>query len=159
MCTLPNMAAFCSSLMSCSPAMLFEFFVNDFQMVPVTSIVTGITSTEALIRCLCFTFHMRSMHTISIVTSFYVKILSPEIAMSINTHVPCKLTPIVTSCLLLRMVLSSFHWFITEFIEWYIPYFIPHTVLFLLLIYIVTWGWPSTRSETCRQPINKDNNI
>jgi len=64
-------------------------------MVPVTPVVTGITSTEALIRCLCFTFHMRYMLSISIVTSFYVTFLSPEIAVSINTHVPCSLTPIV----------------------------------------------------------------
>jgi hypothetical protein len=93
MCTVPNMAAFCSSLMSCSPAVLFGYFVTDFQMVPVTPIVTGISSTEALIRCLCFTFHMRSMHSISIITSFYVTFLSPEIAISINTHVPCPLSP------------------------------------------------------------------
>jgi hypothetical protein len=79
--------------------------VKDFQTVSGTAIVTDITSTEALIRCLCFTFHMRSVHSISIVTSFYVTFLSPEIARSIRTHVPCSLTPIVTSDLLLRIVL------------------------------------------------------
>jgi hypothetical protein len=109
------MAAFCSSVMPYSPGMLFGYFVNEFQIVPVTPVVTGITSTEALIRCLCFTFHMRSMHSISIVTSFYVTFLAPEIAMSINTHVPSSLTPTITSGLLLRMFLSSFHLFITEY--------------------------------------------
>jgi len=114
-CTVPNMAAFCSSLMSRSPGMLFGYFVNDFQMVPVTPNFTGITRTEALIRCLCFTFHMSSMHSISIVTSFYVTFLCPEITLSNNTHVPCSLTPTVTSGLFLRMILSSFHLFVTKY--------------------------------------------
>jgi len=104
------MAAFCSSLMSCSPGTLFGYFVKNFQMVPGTAVVTDITSTEALIRCLCFTFHMRSMHSISIITSFYVTFLSPEIARSINTHVPCSLTPIFTSDLLSRIVLSLLYY-------------------------------------------------
>jgi len=32
-----------------------------------------------------------------------------------------------------------------------------YTVQFLLLIYPVTWRWPSRRAETCRQPNNKVN--
>jgi hypothetical protein len=114
MCAVPNMAAFCSSLMSFSPDILFGYSVNDFHVVPLTPVVTAITSAEALIRCPCFILHMRSMHSISIVTSFYVTFLSPEIAVSINIHVPCSLTPTVTSGLFLRMVLSIFHFSITE---------------------------------------------
>ena len=66
--------------------------------------ITGIT--------LVFTFQM---HCISIVRPFYFKIflasflnifLSPEIATSINIHVPASLSQIIMSGLLLRMVLS-----------------------------------------------------
>ena len=39
----------------------------------------------------------------------------------------------------------------------FILYFVTHTVLFLLLIYLVTWGWPNRRAETCRQPNNNVN--
>jgi hypothetical protein len=42
--------------------MLLTYFLNDFEMVPVAPIITGIT--------LVFTFHMRCM---SIVRSLYFK--------------------------------------------------------------------------------------
>ena len=58
MCAVPNMAVFCSSLTSWFPGMLRMYFLNDFEMVPVAPIITGIT--------LAFTFHMRC---ISIVRS------------------------------------------------------------------------------------------
>ena len=70
-----------SSLTSCFPGMLLTFFLNDFEIVPVVPIITGITFV--------FTFHMRC---ISIVRSLYFRIfsasslitfLSPEIATSI----------------------------------------------------------------------------
>ena len=63
------------------------YFVNDFEMVPVVNIITGITFV--------FTFHI---HYIPVVRSLYFKIfsgcflitfISPEIAMSINRHVAC----------------------------------------------------------------------
>jgi hypothetical protein len=66
--------------------MLFRYFLKDFEMVPVARIITGITFLLA--------FHMRSM---SVVRSLYFKIFSasfliaflpPEIAISINRHVP-----------------------------------------------------------------------
>ena len=78
------------------------YFMNDFQMVPVAPIITGIT--------LVFTFHVRC---ISIVRSLYFKIfsasflitfLSPEIATSINIHVPASLSRFMSG-LLLGMVL------------------------------------------------------
>ena len=51
MCAVPNMAVFCSSLTSCFPGMLLTYFLNDFEIVPVAPIITGITFV--------FTFHMR----------------------------------------------------------------------------------------------------
>jgi hypothetical protein len=43
MCAVSNMAAGCSYLMSCFPGMLLTYFLNDFEMVPVAPIITGIT--------------------------------------------------------------------------------------------------------------------
>ena len=43
MCAVPNMAVFCSSLTSCFPGMLLKYFLNDFEIVPVAPIITGIT--------------------------------------------------------------------------------------------------------------------
>ena len=60
MCAVPNVAVFCSSLTSWFPGMLLTYFVNNFEMVPVAPIITGIT--------LVFTFHTRC---ISIVMSLY----------------------------------------------------------------------------------------
>jgi hypothetical protein len=42
-CAVPNMAVFCSSLTSWFPVMLHTYFSNDFEMVPVAHIITGIT--------------------------------------------------------------------------------------------------------------------
>jgi hypothetical protein len=42
MCAVPNMAVFCSSLTSWFPCMLLRYFLNDFEMVPVAPIITGI---------------------------------------------------------------------------------------------------------------------
>jgi len=63
MCAVPNMAVFCSPLNSWFPAMLLTYFLNDFEMVQVSPIITGITFV--------FTFHMRC---ISIVRSLYFRI-------------------------------------------------------------------------------------
>jgi hypothetical protein len=41
MCTVPNMAVFCSSLTSWFPGMLLTYFLNDFEMVPVAPLITG----------------------------------------------------------------------------------------------------------------------
>ena len=42
MCAVPNMAVFCSSLTSWCPGMLLTRFLNDFEIVPVAPITTGI---------------------------------------------------------------------------------------------------------------------
>jgi hypothetical protein len=39
MCSVPNMALFCSSLTSWCPGMLLTCFLNDFEMVPVAIII------------------------------------------------------------------------------------------------------------------------
>ena len=44
MCAVPNMAVFCSSFTSCFPGMLLTYFLNDFEIVPVAPVITGITS-------------------------------------------------------------------------------------------------------------------
>jgi hypothetical protein len=42
-CAVPNMTVFCSSLTSWFPGMVLTYFLNDFEMVPVAPIITGIT--------------------------------------------------------------------------------------------------------------------
>jgi hypothetical protein len=43
MCAVPNMAVFWSFLTSYIPGMLLTYFLNDFDIVPVAPIITGIT--------------------------------------------------------------------------------------------------------------------
>ena len=50
MCAVPNVAVFCNFLILFFPSMLLRYCLNDFEMVPVVSIITGIT--------LVFTYHM-----------------------------------------------------------------------------------------------------
>ena len=50
MCAVPNVAVFCSSLTSWFRGMLLTYFLNDFEIVPVAPIITGIT--------FFFTFHI-----------------------------------------------------------------------------------------------------
>ena len=57
-------AVFWSSFTSCFPGMLLTYFLNDFEIVPLAPIITGITFV--------FTFHM---HCISIVRSLYFIII------------------------------------------------------------------------------------
>ena len=104
MCAVPNMAIFCSSLASCFPGMLLTYFLNDFEIVPFAPIITGITFV--------FTFHMccisviRYLYISIFSASFLITFLSPEIATSINIHVPFSLSRVIMSGLLLGVVLS-----------------------------------------------------
>ena len=92
MCAVPNMTVFCSSFTSCFPGMLLTYFLNDFEIVPVAPIITGTTFV--------FTFHthcisiVRSLHFRILSASFLITFLSPEIATSINIHVPSSLSRI-----------------------------------------------------------------
>ena len=53
MCAVPSMAVFCSSLTSWFPGMLLTYFLNDFEMVPVTPLLllllTGAEGEEHLL--------------------------------------------------------------------------------------------------------------
>ena len=88
-CAMPNMVVFCSSLISCFPCMLLRYFLNDYEMVPVAAIITGIAFV--------FTFHMhcicivRSLYMRILSASFFITFLSPEIATSLNMCVPYSL--------------------------------------------------------------------
>ena len=103
-CAVPNMVVFCSSLNSCFPGMLLTHFLNDFEIVPVAPIITGITFV--------FTFHMRCITVVFLFyfrifsASFLIIFLSPEIATSINIHILFSLSRIIMSGLLLEIVLS-----------------------------------------------------
>jgi hypothetical protein len=55
MCAVKNVAVFCRSFMSYFPSMLLRYFLNDFEMLLVDPVITGITFV--------FAFHM---HCISI---------------------------------------------------------------------------------------------
>ena len=43
MCAVPNMAVFCSSLISCFPGVLLRYCLSDFEMVRVAPIISSIT--------------------------------------------------------------------------------------------------------------------
>jgi len=82
MCAVPVWQFFCISFISCFPAMLLRNFMNEFEMVPVAPIISGIT--------VVFKFHMR---WISVVKALYFRIfsasllvtfLSPEISTSVK---------------------------------------------------------------------------
>ena len=54
MCAVPNMAVFCSSFTSWFPGMLLMYCLNDFEMVPVAPIITGITLLLLLLLLLLY---------------------------------------------------------------------------------------------------------
>ena len=105
MCAAPNMAVFCSSLISCFPGMLITYFLNDFEEVPVAPIITGITFVFTLHKrwiCIVRYLYRRVFSACSLITS-----LSSEFT-SINIRVPCSLSLILTSGFFLGIVLSVF---------------------------------------------------
>ena len=60
MCSLPSMAVFCGSLVSCFPGVFLRYCLSDSEKLPAASVITGVTFVFAL--------HMR---WISIVKFFY----------------------------------------------------------------------------------------
>ena len=112
MCAVPNMAVFCCSLTPCFPGMLLTYFLNNFEIVPVAPIITGIA--------LFFNISiLRYLYIWIFSASFLITFLSPEIATSINIleHVLFPLSRIIMSGLLLGIILSvctcSFHNMVT----------------------------------------------
>ena len=69
-CAVPNMAVFCSSLTSYFPGMLLTYFLNDFEIVPVAPIITGITLF---------------LHSIIIIIIIIIKHYSPLWTLASNT--------------------------------------------------------------------------
>jgi hypothetical protein len=51
MCAVPDMAVFCIFLIPRFPRMLLGYFLNDFEMIPVDPIITGITCVFAFQIC------------------------------------------------------------------------------------------------------------
>jgi hypothetical protein len=45
LCAVPNMAVFCSSLISCFPGVLLRYCLNDFEMASVACVITGLSSS------------------------------------------------------------------------------------------------------------------
>ena len=69
-CAVPNMAVFCSSLTSWFPDMLFTYFLNVFEIVPVAPIITGITFVFTLL--LFFFFSGKEMKSILVCRDAYI---------------------------------------------------------------------------------------
>jgi len=76
-CVVPNMGVFITSMVSCFPGMLVSYCLNDFEIVAVVHVITGIT--------FAFTFHMRQISAEFFIfrilsASFLIILQSPEIA-------------------------------------------------------------------------------
>jgi len=80
------------------------YFINDFEIIPVVHITTGITFVFKF-RMRCFST-VRSLNFSIFWGSFLTTKVTPEIAMSINRHVPCSLLRIMMYGLLLGIVTS-----------------------------------------------------
>ena len=80
------------------PGMLLTYFLNEFEIVPVVSVITGITFV--------YTFHMRCIYIVRssyfrmLSASFLITFLSPENTTSINIHVPFSLSRFMSGLLL-----------------------------------------------------------
>jgi len=53
-CAVPSMAVFSSSVTSCFPGVLLTYFLNDYEIVPVAPIITGITFVFLHSTCAVF---------------------------------------------------------------------------------------------------------
>jgi hypothetical protein len=83
---------------------LLRYFVNDFEMVPVAPVITGITYVFTL-RIYCISIE-RLLDFKIISASFLTTFLSREIAVSVNIRVSFPLSRIMMSVLLLDLVFS-----------------------------------------------------
>jgi len=63
--------------------MLLTYFLNDFEIVPVAPVIIGITFAFYIPHSI-----VRSLYFRSLMASFLITFLSPDIATSINIHVP-----------------------------------------------------------------------
>ena len=103
-CAVPNMAVFCSSLTSCFPGMLLTYFLNDLVIDPVATIITV---SLLFLHSTCAVFLFWGLYILeSSRLLLLITFLSPQIATSINIHVPFSLSRIIICGLLLGIVLS-----------------------------------------------------
>ena len=89
-CAVPNMAVFCSYLISCFPGTLLRCFLNDFEIFPVAPIIIGITY---LLYATCFFL-------------YHISVFRNSNIYYISIHIPFSFSRIMMYVLLLRMVLS-----------------------------------------------------
>ena len=102
LCAVPNVALFCSSLISCFPGMLLMYCLSDSEMVQFAPVITGITFAVTFhMRCISIT---RSLYFKILSSPFLITFLSPAIATSVDMHVPCLLSSFMMSGLLLGIV-------------------------------------------------------
>ena len=147
MCAMPNMAVFCSSFTSWFRGMLLMYFLNDFEMVPVTLVITGIT--------LVFTFHKRC---ISIVRSLYFKILWAIVVVVVVVEL-CTYFIMTISCYCsavwsikypyyggLMCVLNMYFYFFLSFLFW--PFLPTHCRCRGLLLHLTTLNDTNRRTHT-----------
>jgi len=83
MFAVSHVDVFCRSFILCFPGMLLRYFLIDFETIPVVLIIAGITFV--------FTYHMYCIFIVYFrifSSSFLIIIVTPEIASSINIHVP-----------------------------------------------------------------------
>jgi len=79
---VPNIAVFCNFFISCLPGMLFRHFLNDFEMVPVAPVISGITFVcTCYIRCI---YNVTTLCFKNFSSSFWITFLPFETASSIE---------------------------------------------------------------------------
>jgi hypothetical protein len=122
MCAVPNMACFCSSLISCFPGVLLRYCSNDFEMVPVAPVLLLVSLLS--LHSTCPKFLLWGFYILE--SSFLITFLSPEISSSINIHVPFPL---------LRITISGFDYY---YYYYYYYYYIIIFFFFILIIIIVS---------------------
>ena len=93
---VPNMAVFLQCLNLFFPSMSLRYCLSELDMVPVIPIITSITCASI----------MRSLYFKIFSASLLITFLSRGIAAPMNMHVPCLLSRIMMSSLLLVIVLS-----------------------------------------------------
>ena len=73
-CAVHNMAVFCISWISLFPCRLLRYYINDFGMVPVSPVITGITFD--------FTFHMRCISAVRSLLLLLLLLLSSSSSLT-----------------------------------------------------------------------------
>ena len=128
---VPIMAVFCS-MISCFPVtwLRYVYFMNDFEVVPVTPFITGITSV--LTFCIHCVSVLRYLYFRIFSAFFPITIQSSKILTFIDIHVSFSLSQFMMSGLLLAMVLSFWTcWF-------HIMVTLPSWLVLLVLVHAYT---------------------